>query len=61
MPMKTGLLTDNERRILEYYLRTGLKLDGLSALIFEFENTNKEIKQDLKLIDKVLEKDKKKS
>jgi len=59
--MKTGLLTDNERRILEYYLRTGLKLDGLSALIFEFENTNKEIKQDLKLIDKVLEKDKKKS
>ena len=57
MSMKTGLLTDKEREILEYYLKTGFKMDGLSALIFEFKSTRKKIEQDLKLVAKVLAKD----
>ncbi len=55
--LRTYILTEKEREIIETYLEKGLKLEGFNMLLHRCKQL-KDIHQDLELIQKFLEKNK---
>ncbi len=50
------MLTTRERKILENYIETGIKLDGFSVLAIRMKRARKRLVADMKLINATLEK-----
>lgn len=50
------MLTTRERKILEKYIETGVKLDGFSVLAIRLKRANKKLADDMNLIRATLEK-----
>jgi hypothetical protein len=50
------ILTDTERKMLETYAKTGVKLQDFRVLMFRIKKAHKSLKNDFKLIDDVLQK-----
>ena len=54
--MRTYILTDTEKKILETFLESQIKLDGFSVLILRLKKSQPELRKDLELIESVLKK-----
>ena len=54
--MHTRLLSDREREILENFVKSDLKLNGFSVLMLRVRKAISQVREDLELIDKALEK-----
>ena len=55
--MRKYLLTSHERKILETFIKEGVRLEGFSTITSRLRNWNKEyIEQDLKLIEEATRK-----
>jgi len=54
--MREYVLTQRERKILQTFLESGIKLNGFSVLAIRLKRASKRIVADMKLIDATLEK-----
>jgi len=50
------VLTQRERKILEDFIESGIKLNGFSVLVIRLKRANKRLMTDMKLIRTTLEK-----
>ena len=50
------ILTPRERKILEAFVESGVRLDGFSVLIIRLKRASKKLMQDMELITTALEK-----
>lgn len=53
--MRVALLSDHEREMLRVYLKEGIKREGFRTLLFRIRHNHEGIKEDLALIERVLE------
>lgn len=54
--MREYVLTPRERKILEDFIESGIKLNGFSVLVIRLKRANKRLMTDMKLIRTTLEK-----
>lgn len=54
--MRTYILSENERRIIETYLKMDMNLNGFNVLKLRIKRALPQLEEDLKLIKKFLEK-----
>ena len=54
--MREYILTERERKILETFIKEGIKLDGFSVLALRLERSNKKLIEDIELIKAALKK-----
>ena len=54
--MREYILTERERKILETFIKQGIKLDGFSVLALRLERSNKKLIEDIELIKATLKK-----
>ena len=54
--MREYVLTPRERKILEDFIESGIKLNGFSVLVIRLKRASKRLMADLKLIRATLEK-----
>jgi len=54
--MREYVLTSRERKILEDFIDSGIKLNGFSVLVIRLKRASKRLKADMKLIKATLEK-----
>ena len=54
--MREYILTERERKILETFIKQGIKLDGFSVLALRLERSNKKLIEDIELIKAALKK-----
>jgi len=54
--MREYVLTPRERKILESYIESRIKLNGFSVLAIRLKRANKKLTEDMKLIRATLEK-----
>jgi len=54
--MREYVLTSRERKILEDFIESGIKLNGFSVLVIRLKRASKRLKADMKLIKATLEK-----
>jgi len=54
--MREYVLTQRERKILEDFIESGIKLNGFSVLVIRLKRANKRLMTDMKLIRTTLEK-----
>ena len=54
MSMRPALLSEHEREMLNVYLKEGTKRYGFRTLLFRIKHSYKRIKEDLTLIEMVL-------
>ena len=54
--MREYILTERERKILETFIKEGIKLDGFSVLALRLERSNKKLIEDIELIKATLKK-----
>lgn len=54
--MRTYILSENERKIIETYMETGLNLNGFNVLKLRITRALPQLEEDLKLIKKFIEK-----
>jgi len=51
------ILTEREREMVKHYFQTGQKLASFYVLVHELKKTRPQIREDLELIDKLLQKE----
>jgi hypothetical protein len=54
--MRAYILTEKERKILETFLDSDVKLNGFSVLILRLKKAQSKLEKDLKMVNLVLEK-----
>lgn len=54
--MRGYVLTQRERKILETYIESGIKLNGFSVLAIRLKRANERLKEDMSLISAALKK-----
>jgi len=54
--MREYILTGRERKILETFVNSGVKLNGFSVLSLRLKRASKRLMEDMKLINLALEK-----
>jgi len=54
--MREYVLTQRERKILEDFIESGIKLNGFSVLVIRLKRANRRLMADMKLIRATLEK-----
>ena len=54
--MREYILTQRERKILETFIESGVKLNGFSVLSIRLKRANERLTEDLKLINAALNK-----
>lgn len=54
--MKSHILTEHERRLIQAFLETGQRQEGFKVLLHRIRRNYKALKEDLDLISLVLEK-----
>jgi len=53
--MRTAILSDKERQIIQQYLENKIRLDGFTVLHYRIKRFLPKIREDLDLISKLLE------
>lgn len=54
--MRTYILTENERKIVNRFLENGEKLDGFRVLLYNIRKAKKTLEEDLNKITQIIEK-----
>ena len=50
------ILTERERKIVNHYFKTGVKIESFNVLLHELRKAYPNIKSDMELVEKLLEK-----